>query len=332
MPGAGLAHGDFIYGGRAVDLKVHHLRALVAVAQHGGWRPAARAVGLTQAALTKALRQLEQAAGYPLIVRGAQGIRITAEGAQLLVRARSISRHLERMEEELAQLRGSGAGGVRLALTSTTVLGRFGEVIQRFKTRFPAVEIRVAEAPAPVALQGVRSGSIDIAMLEDAGEIPFGEYRLHELPPLTRVLLVRAGHPVLRQPSLEAIARLEWLQNGDGGGLHIERLRAAFRLQGIEPPRRVVECDGLVAMRLLRCTDGVWITSDLAARELLHHGFVELPACGLHLSDARHFLAYRAGVPQTEPVAHMVGCLLAASGQVKEEDEARREQRDRRAG
>jgi len=61
-------------------MKLHQLQALVGAVEHGSIRAAARAMHLTQAALTKSLRQLEDDAGVPLLVRGSRGVLLTEAG------------------------------------------------------------------------------------------------------------------------------------------------------------------------------------------------------------------------------------------------------------
>jgi len=86
-------------------IKQYQLRALVAIADCGSIRSAAESLHLTQPAITKAIRDLEAELGLMLLVRGARGVTLTAEGRVLLARARMIGRELERAEEELRALK-----------------------------------------------------------------------------------------------------------------------------------------------------------------------------------------------------------------------------------
>ena len=82
------------------------LTLLAAIADAGSLSAAARASGLSQPALTKQLRKLEEAAGVALFERGVRGVQPTEYGSALLPRARIIRAQAEQGAEELAQLRG----------------------------------------------------------------------------------------------------------------------------------------------------------------------------------------------------------------------------------
>ena len=69
-------------------MKDHQLRALVHVAESSSIRAAARAMNLSQSALTKALRELEEDVGAELLTRSYKGIEFTAAGSLLLTHAR----------------------------------------------------------------------------------------------------------------------------------------------------------------------------------------------------------------------------------------------------
>ena len=61
----------------------HQLKALIGVVEHGGIRAASRRMHLSQAALTKSLRQLEEDAGLALLVRSPRGVVLTEAGKRL---------------------------------------------------------------------------------------------------------------------------------------------------------------------------------------------------------------------------------------------------------
>ena len=84
-----------------MHLRLHQLRALIGVVEHGSIRAAARQAHVSQAALTKSLRQLEDDAGVPLLVRGSRGAGLTEAGQRLASRARLITRQLELADDEL---------------------------------------------------------------------------------------------------------------------------------------------------------------------------------------------------------------------------------------
>ena len=82
-------------------MKTHQLKALVALAENGSIRGAARDMGLSQSALTKTLRELETQTGAALLVRASRGTRFTPAGKVLVDHARLILTTMRRAEEEV---------------------------------------------------------------------------------------------------------------------------------------------------------------------------------------------------------------------------------------
>eukprot|EP01042_Synura_sphagnicola_P035256 gene35257-biopygen33835 len=66
------------------------------------------------AAVTKAVRELEDDVGSALITRNARGIQLTDDGQRLLVRARLIVRQMQLAREELLQTQGVDAGSIAI--------------------------------------------------------------------------------------------------------------------------------------------------------------------------------------------------------------------------
>ena len=75
-------------------MRIQQLRLLLAIAETGSLRASARVLNLTQPALTKALRLLEDELGAPLVVRSPHGARLAPAGELLAVRAAAALREL----------------------------------------------------------------------------------------------------------------------------------------------------------------------------------------------------------------------------------------------
>src|SRR5690554_6951139 len=126
-------------------MKNHQLKALVQVAEQGSIRGAARALHLSQGALTKALRELEADLGTELLVRSYKGAEFTPAGQALLSRARLALSTLDKARDEIRWLRG-GAGvqitaGVTPAIAATALPG----VLKEFQQEQPEARLTLVE-------------------------------------------------------------------------------------------------------------------------------------------------------------------------------------------
>lgn len=296
-----------------MNLRLHQLRALVGVVEHGGIRAAARQMFISQAALTKSLRQLEDDAGVPLLVRSPRGVNLTEAGQRLLARASLVTRQLDLATQELRDAAGDPSGLVRAALTPYIAIKHLGVAFRAFRQRYPGVSVELVEGLVARVLPRLRDGSLDLAIVADTGDLPIGEFAAQPVLTARQHIVVRAGHPVLADPGPQALAALEWLLTGPRDGLVSSRLRAMFARAGVTPPERVLVCDTLAALSLLRNSDVGGIVPAPLLTEPEGRGLVALDLPGLDPGELRLVLLTRPDVPLTPAGAFFARCLVESS-------------------
>jgi DNA-binding transcriptional LysR family regulator len=97
-------------------LELRHLRYLVAVAEAGTFTRAAERLFIAQPTLSQQVRRLEQIVGTPLLVRGRDGVRLTAAGAVLLDAARDVLSLVDHGVSQARQAAGLGRPRLRLVI------------------------------------------------------------------------------------------------------------------------------------------------------------------------------------------------------------------------
>ena len=103
-------------------MKPHQLKAFLTVMQLRSIRKAANALFITQPAISRAIRELEESLQVPLFVRGAQGVTPTEYGLAFEKRARLLEQEAERARDELRQMRDGQLGCVRVAVSSVPAM------------------------------------------------------------------------------------------------------------------------------------------------------------------------------------------------------------------
>src|SRR5580692_12636866 len=98
-------------------MKLHHFRDVVAIAEHGSLRAAARHLGTAQPTLTRSLSELERELGAPLFERRSKGMAATALGQAFIRRSVAILNDVRHAKEEFEQLRGNAIGSVTIGLS-----------------------------------------------------------------------------------------------------------------------------------------------------------------------------------------------------------------------
>lgn len=278
-----------------MDLKAHQIRALLAVAAHGSLRGGAAALGLTQAALTKSLRKLEEDVGLALLLRTPHGVQLTDAGLRLHARASLIDRQLELLQSDLAE-EGRGAPAmVRLLVTPLVAACGLVPALRGFRDHHPAAQVCVGEGFAHAAVRGLRDGSLDFAFVHDDGDIALGGFELEAVAEAPRGLAVRAGHPLLQGgPSVtpDALLQYEWLAMGSRTGTRSPLVASYFRSLGLKLPAQVLRCDAVVGLSLLRSTDAVGIVAVPLLESGQPHGLRRVEVQGLALPPV-HVVALR---------------------------------------
>jgi LysR family transcriptional regulator, regulator of abg operon len=218
-------------------MKDHQLKAWLALVETGSIRGAARHLHLSQAAVTKAIRELEQDLDAPLIVRSSRGVMLTECGRQLTSRARLAQSQLALARQDIQQMLGGKRGHVAAAVTPVILLGVLPQVIGRFEKLMPLAELTFEEGLMPHVLHSLREGSIDFAVAAPAHEEVSGEFDFEPLDTLEIVVVCRRGHPLEKATEWHEIVDYPWAMTLSPGSQHSNMLDYLSRSQHPLPTR-----------------------------------------------------------------------------------------------
>jgi len=141
------------------------LRIIDAVRRHGSVTAAARELHYTQPSVSHHLFRLEVQTGARLLQRVGRGIRLTEAGRLLADRAAEIIGRVDSATAELSTLVGLNAGRVRLAGFSSVMSSLVPPAAAILARQHPGLELRLTDTHPEDALQLLRSGHIDIALI-----------------------------------------------------------------------------------------------------------------------------------------------------------------------
>ncbi|MFI6317672.1 LysR family transcriptional regulator [Nonomuraea sp. NPDC050556] len=219
------------------DLSAAEMRVLVAVDSEGSVSGAGVRLGLTQSAVSHALRAAEQKMGAVLFSRGRQGARATSAGAAAVGHARRILRLMEVMKTDTrTAAHGEATGTIRLAAFRSAAFHLLPGVLVRFGQRHPRVTVDVRIVPD--LGRGIAGEVIDGRA--DVGVVSLPVYVeglvSKELYAEPYVLAYPQGHPDPR-----SLPMIDWHENCSG-----ETRRWLARQEWIPPGDITVEDDGVV--------------------------------------------------------------------------------------
>lgn len=150
------------YAGSMNNASLRHLRCFIAVAEEGSFARAAHRLGLTQSALSAAIKGAEAALGAALFHRTTRRVELTTAAAGFLPMARTL---LQDFDTAVAMLRShaAGEGGhVRIATATSVMTVALGPVIRDFAVRLPGVRFTIRDGVSSDIQQRVLLGEADI--------------------------------------------------------------------------------------------------------------------------------------------------------------------------
>lgn len=301
-------------------MKLHHLRDLLAVAEQGSLRAAARELGIAQPAVTRSIQELERELGVPLFERHARGVVPTAMGQAFIRRARSVRSELARARDEIEQLRGMIHGSVRVALSMVPHMALLPYALRPFMLRYPEVHLDIIDAVFTTVAAEMIEGTIDCYIGPPPEQLPDG-LLVEKLFDNTRVILGRKGHPLGHARSLRELVGAEWATTSITAKTEHE-LGPLFEHHRLPPPKLVLQGHSaltlivsLIYSDLLTMLPVQWTTFPPTKDALQTIPVAELlpapPICiirrsGLPLTPAaEHFCdLMRRAVAHMRPVAH----------------------------
>lgn len=147
-------------------IRLRDLETLAAVVQAGGMRKAAHLLHLSQPAVSRAIRDLEQTLGVQLLQRGRRGVEPTAFGEALVRRSTGVFDELQGALRELAHLADPSSGEVRLGCIERLHAGLVGTAVERLSRDYPRIRFVLETGQSPELVNHfLRQRLVDFVML-----------------------------------------------------------------------------------------------------------------------------------------------------------------------
>ncbi len=247
-------------------MNVHHLRAICEVVNQGMKISAAAArLHKSQPGISRQVRELEEELGVKIFQRKRNKIEVlTPPGREILRVAERVLRDIDSLRLIGNEYSKQDAGDLTVATTHTQARYSLPDVVQSFMKRFPKVRLTLRQGNPVQCCELVASGGADIAISTEIPAVPDG---LVYLPAyrLTRCIVARRGHPVLRlrELTLEALAKYPVItfDTAFSGRLVVNE---AFSRASIEPRVLLSAVDADVSKAYVERGMGVAILASVA--------------------------------------------------------------------
>ncbi len=209
-------------------MELRSLHYFVRIAELGSITRASAHLQIAQPALTRHVQRLEDELDAPLFTRANRGVRLTEAGHKLLESAQRILRDVERAGDEIRAHKAHPSGKIVLGVTPTLCPVVVPELFGRMRRHYPMIELKVVHAGTVRLEEFVVDGRIDIGLL---AEISRSRLILStRLAEEEMVLVTRPGARPQRIVSLEELSRTPLIL-GDGLRAAMDSLLAGHRIE-----------------------------------------------------------------------------------------------------
>lgn len=252
-------------------LNLNSLRLFLAVATHRGFSRAARMTGVSQPAISKAVRLLEQQTGAQLLVRSSSGVVLTEVGVLLMEHARALFAEERAAEERLESLRGLRRGVLRVGASTTLAAYFLPPMLGELHRAHPGIDLRLLSANARAIVGAVLEHDVELGLVEGPvqdGRLEVRPWREDEL-----VVVVAPGHSLAKSRRVTGPQLMEelLLLREEGAGTREVMLSALRRRRWV--PRRVFEVNSTEAIKGLVSSGVGWaLASARAVRDEVQIG------------------------------------------------------------
>ena len=217
-------------------MELRHLRYFAAVAAHGNFSRAASQLRLTQPALSRQVKSLEEEIGVPLIIRSQNTISLTSAGEDFYEEVKDI---LARVDVAVRRIKTRPHGEtLRIGYVHSLTAGIMPTVLQRFQSYKQDVFVELTDLTTHAMCLKAAAGEIDMAILPKSLEANFKGFQWTELQRLAPVLVLSKKNPLAKLSKIHPEKLRGEILHGLGADKYPEyvpRLKAILKPFGVNP-------------------------------------------------------------------------------------------------
>ncbi|WP_411956176.1 pca operon transcription factor PcaQ [Arvimicrobium flavum] len=244
-------------------IKFRHLQTFVEVARQKSVMKAADILHVSQPAVTKTIRELEEVLGVNVVERDGRGIRVTRYGEVFLRHAGAALTALRQGIDSVSAERFGAAPPIRIGALPTVSTRIMPRAMSLFLAEGTGSRVKIVTGENAVLLEQLRVGDLDLVVGRLAAADQMAGFSFEHLYSEEVRFVVRAGHPLLR-PERSLFAELEQhvvLMPTRGSIIRpfVERLLIANGVASL--PNQIETVSDAFGRAFVRSSDAVWIIS-----------------------------------------------------------------------
>jgi len=192
--------------------QIHHFITLV---EQGSLGKAAKVVNLTQPALSKSIKQLEERLGVVLVDRTTNGIILNIYGESFLHYAKSIRSEMAQAQGQLDSLRGLRTGSISVGTGPSMALTILPDAICKFRDLYPGAQANIVVDFSTILTRKLLSGELDFVLATRLETERENEISHRELYVDKCGIVCGPEHRILNLPNitLHDLSNMEWVMS-----------------------------------------------------------------------------------------------------------------------
>jgi DNA-binding transcriptional LysR family regulator len=245
----------------SIDLR--HFKCFVAVAEELHFHKAAKRLGVAQPALSRTIQNLENELGVTLFLRSNRSVEITTAGVEFLKGCKEVLNKTSQIIEDVQRVHQGKIGTLRIGYTDNAINGCAPQLLKRFQSQEPDIELRLAHKVTSEQLRGLEDGTIDFGFA--TGSVARAGFEFLCIQRERFVCVVYDGHIFSdrKRLLLKELANEPMVQGVPEQWEHFQSyLTPMYRKAGFEP---TVSQHGLTTsdiMQLVACGMGIAILTE----------------------------------------------------------------------
>ena len=250
-------------------IKFRHIQCFVEISRLKSMKLAAQRLFLTQPAISKTLKELEELLGAELMTRSRAGISLTKQGEVFLHFAEMSLAALQQGLDGVEQEGKTGSPRVRVGALPSVAARLMPSVAQEFSDLSNGGTLQISDGPISYLIQKLRDGELDIVIGRQAPPDTMKGIAFTQLYNETVDFVVRPGHPLLEDPKLSRIGEWQVVYPSENSAIRplVERFLIANGVGDL--PNKMETVSGAFGRVYTPRTDAVWIiSSGVVANEI----------------------------------------------------------------
>lgn len=298
-----MSKDDIAFSNLCGWLKIKHLMLIDTLAHTHNMHTAAEQMKLTQPALSKMLRDVEDMLGFPLFERRPRSMLPTELGEHVAHYARAMLNDTEKFVAHINNLRNGGYGYLKVGAIFAATFSVLPKAISSVKTQRPLLSIEVVEQTSDKLLEMLEQKELDLMIGRFTREQHKHMFDFSPLGPELFILVVNPDHPLAAQKLVEPteLSRWPWVIYPTGTPIR-SRMNRAFADYDIEPPSNTVETISMpMFLQLLQSGPTIAMLPAPMVQPHLDTGQLQPLNCEFNVAPLEYGIITRKGesIPET---------------------------------